>query len=175
MRTKHLCILIHIRNKGEVFSNWPFLCGSFSRLSLSCCLVSSLQPCGQLLGKGWPLGSLVYDDGFLMFFFTFPYGVLGQVWYLIWSIPDLCLLPYFKMYLTINCQCWMVNRQDSDRTASYNQFGEQDLNRLVNLFQPQMVLAQGVRVLSFFFCYKGSALASNIPGILKNIWKFSIS
>ena len=54
------------------------------------------------------------------------------------------------MYLTINCQCWMVNRQDSDRTASYNQFDEQDLNRLVNLFQPQVVLAQGVRVLSFF-------------------------
>ena len=26
---------------------------------------------------------------------TFPYGVLGQVWYLIVSIPDLFLLPYF--------------------------------------------------------------------------------
>ena len=26
---------------------------------------------------------------------TFPYGVLRQVWYLIVSIPDLCLLPYF--------------------------------------------------------------------------------
>ena len=30
-------------------------------------------------------------------FVTFPYGVLGQVWYknLIASIPDLCILPYF--------------------------------------------------------------------------------
>ena len=28
---------------------------------LSCCLVCSLQPCGHLLGKGWPLGSLVCD------------------------------------------------------------------------------------------------------------------
>ena len=28
-------------------------------------------------------------------FVTFPYGVLGQVWYLIVSIPDLCLLSYF--------------------------------------------------------------------------------
>ena len=28
---------------------------------------------------------------------TFPYGVLGQVWYLIESIPDLCLLSYFVM------------------------------------------------------------------------------
>ena len=25
---------------------------------------------------------------------TFPYGVLVQVWYLIVSVPDLCLLPY---------------------------------------------------------------------------------
>ena len=28
-------------------------------------------------------------------FVTFPYGVLGQVWYSIVSIPDLCLLSYF--------------------------------------------------------------------------------
>ena len=27
---------------------------------------------------------------------TFPYGVLGQVWYLIVSIPDICLLSYFN-------------------------------------------------------------------------------
>ena len=28
---------------------------------------------------------------------TFPYGVLGQLWYLIISISDLCLLSYFVM------------------------------------------------------------------------------
>ena len=28
---------------------------------------------------------------FLSVFVTFPYGVLGQVWYLIVSIPGLCL------------------------------------------------------------------------------------
>ena len=28
-------------------------------------------------------------------FVTFQYGVLGQVWYLIILIPDLCLLPLF--------------------------------------------------------------------------------
>ena len=27
---------------------------------------------------------------------TFPYSVLGQVWYLIVSFPDLCLLSYFQ-------------------------------------------------------------------------------
>ena len=26
---------------------------------------------------------------------TFPFGILGQVWYLIVSIPDLCPLSYF--------------------------------------------------------------------------------
>ena len=28
-------------------------------------------------------------------FVTFLYGVLGQVWYFIVSIPDLCILSYF--------------------------------------------------------------------------------
>ena len=28
-------------------------------------------------------------------FVTFPFGILGQVWYLIVSIPDLCTLFYF--------------------------------------------------------------------------------
>ena len=28
-------------------------------------------------------------------FVTFPFGTLGQVWYLIVSIPDLCRLSYF--------------------------------------------------------------------------------
>ena len=35
---------------------------------------------------------------FVMFdcvFVTFPCGILGQVWYLIVSIPDLCCLFYF--------------------------------------------------------------------------------
>ena len=29
-------------------------------------------------------------------FVTFPIGILGQVWYLIVLIPDLCTLTYFK-------------------------------------------------------------------------------
>ena len=51
---------------------------------LSCFLVCSLQPCGNLLGKSWPLGTLVCYV--LLCFVTFPCGVLGQVWYLIVSI-----------------------------------------------------------------------------------------
>ena len=61
---------------------------------LSCFLVCSLQPCGHQLEKGWPLGSLVYVM-FYCVFVIFPCSVLGQTWYLIVSLPDLCLLTYF--------------------------------------------------------------------------------
>ena len=40
---------------------------------------------------------------FVMFscvFVTFPYGILGQVWYFIVWIPDLCPLPYFVLPIT---------------------------------------------------------------------------
>ena len=46
-----------------------------------------------MLGKNWPLCCLVCD---VFLFCHFPCGVLGQVWYLIISISDLCLLSYFN-------------------------------------------------------------------------------
>ena len=72
MQAKHQLVLIHIRNKGEVgtinmlkpSSNFPTKRSKVvlllwilfviyvSCLSLSYCLVCSLQPCGHLLGKG---------------------------------------------------------------------------------------------------------------------------
>ena len=70
-----------------------------SCMSLLYCLVCSLQSCGHLLGNGCPLESPVCDV--FLFFVTFPYGVLGQVWYLIASIPDLCLLPYLSFNLQV--------------------------------------------------------------------------
>ena len=48
--------------------------------------------CGYLLGKGWPLGSRLWC---LLWVCHFPIGILGQVWYLIVSIPDLCTITYF--------------------------------------------------------------------------------
>ena len=48
--------------------------------------------CGHLLGKGWPLGSRLWC---LLWVCHFPIGILGQVWYLIVSIPDLCNLITF--------------------------------------------------------------------------------
>ena len=80
--------LIHTRTKGEAdnvkhVQTLPYLfltyrskavlllflfffviCGS--RLSLSYCLVCSLQLCDHLLGKGWPVGSLVCDVFFML-------------------------------------------------------------------------------------------------------------
>ena len=39
-------------------------------------------------------------------FVTFPCGVLGQVWYLIVSIPDLCLLYFNKLMALFLLVCF---------------------------------------------------------------------
>ena len=85
-------------------------------MCLSCFRVCSLLTFGHLLGKGRPLvcdvwllfchflvwypGSgvvlLIADLCHLSYFKAFPCGVLGQVWYMIVSIPDICLLPFLK-------------------------------------------------------------------------------
>ena len=93
---------------------WPFQGGtSFVDLLCFCsvlCLLCFVRVClyvlrGHLLGKGWPLGSRLWC---LLWVCHFPIGILGQVWYLIVSIPDLCNLTYFvketKMVFPI-CGC----------------------------------------------------------------------
>ena len=81
---------------------WPFQGGtSFVDLLCFCsvlCLLCFVRVClfvlrGHLLGKGWPLGSRLWC---LLWVCHFPIGILGQVWYLIVSIPDLCNLTYFN-------------------------------------------------------------------------------
>ena len=46
-------------------------------------------------GKG--LTSWLLFVMFIVFFVTFPCGILGQVCYLIVSFPDLCHLSYFLL------------------------------------------------------------------------------
>ena len=46
-------------------------------------------------GKG--LTSLLLFVMFNCVFVTFQFGILGQVWYLIVSVPDLCRLSYFGL------------------------------------------------------------------------------
>ena len=65
------------------------LCSSYFR-------VSSLLPCCHLNGKGCLLGSVC---DFYCDVVTFPFGIQGQVWYLIVSIFDLCCLSYFVFLL----------------------------------------------------------------------------
>ena len=57
-------------------------------LCSSCFRICSLLPSGHLLGNG--LFVMSNCD-----FVTFPCGILGEVWYLIVLIPDLCRLSYF--------------------------------------------------------------------------------
>ena len=73
--------------------------------------------CGHLLGKGWPLGSRLWC---LLWVCHFPIGILGQVWYLIVSIPDLCTITYFSYSSTFQA---CVN---PDRKYSYETVHQQD-------------------------------------------------
>ena len=86
---------------------WPFQGGtSFVDLLCFCsvlCLLCFVPVClyvlcGHLLGKGWPLGSRLCC---LLWVCHFPIGILGQVWYLIVSFPDLCNLTYFDLLFKV--------------------------------------------------------------------------
>ena len=61
----------------------------FCVLCFSRFCVCSLLPCG------WERADLLtlIGDAYCIFV-TFPCDILGQVWYLIISFPDLCLLSY---------------------------------------------------------------------------------
>ena len=72
------------------------------------CLLCFVRVClyvlfGHLLGKGWPLGSRLWC---LLWVCHFPIGILGQVWYLIVSIPDLCTITYFHYFLFLILFLW---------------------------------------------------------------------
>ena len=65
---------------------------------------------------GWPLGSRLCC--LAVSFFYFPIGILGQVWYLIVSIPDLCPLSYFVSSALVN-------------SAEQSDFANTDIRRCV--------------------------------------------
>ena len=71
-------------------------------LMLSRLLMADLWPPA---GKGLTSWLLL---GCLLYFVTFPCGILGQVWYLIVSFPELCRLSYFyyiqnKVVVKLHC------------------------------------------------------------------------
>ena len=69
------------------------VCQTFA--SVHCCLVVTWRERADLLA----LVCDVYCD-----FVTFPFGILGQVWYLIVSIPDPCCISYFYWVKSIREQ-----------------------------------------------------------------------
>ena len=74
--------------------HWYYLCLLFAMLS--CLFIAALwSPAGKGL-TSWLLFVVFFCD-----FVSFSCGILGQVCYLIVSIPDLCHFSYFGM-LTIS-------------------------------------------------------------------------
>ena len=74
-----------------VFILWIFyvicFCLFHAVMSISCSLVVTCWERADLLTFLYVMSSCVFA--------TFSFVVLVQVWYLIVSIPDICLLPYF--------------------------------------------------------------------------------
>ena len=86
---------------------WPFQ-GSTSFVDILCffCLVFAMPLCASicmcLVVTCWERANLLaLICGVYLWVFHFPIGILGQVWYLIVSIPDICTL-------TLNC-LWNYN------------------------------------------------------------------
>ena len=74
---------------------------------LSCVCYAFLRVClyvpfGHLNGKDCPLGSRLWC---LTVSLLLSIGILGQVWYLIVSIPDLCALTYWYLIVSIPDLC----------------------------------------------------------------------
>ena len=98
-------------------------------MALFCCLCFCLCLCHTVLSV--PCSLVVISTGrpdllailCLMFscaFVTFPYGVLGQRWYLIVSISDLCILPYFQYQQKIICVSFVLNSADMTVRIPWN-------------------------------------------------------
>ena len=70
------------------------------------CLVFSMLPRLFIAALWSPAGKGL--TSWLLFvmcncvFVTSPCGILGQVWFLVVSIPDLCRLSYFKSSILLN-------------------------------------------------------------------------
>ena len=113
MQTRHLYVLIHIWNKGEVGAwNWSFQGGTsfvyicvIYVLCLSCLCICSLLPCVHLLGKGWPLGSCLWClIVFCRFPMWYPWSYVALDCIDSWSLPSFLLsLVAHRTILVTKC------------------------------------------------------------------------
>ena len=88
MTHKGWCVVKHQTNKQKLLYKFmDHSCVYHAFATVHCCLVVTWRERADLL----TLVCDVYCD-----FVTFPFGILGSVWYLIVSIPDHCCLSYFE-------------------------------------------------------------------------------
>ena len=86
-------------------------------LCLLCFRVCSMLPCSHLKGKGWPLGSCLW-----CYCVTIPFGILGQMWYSIVSVPDPCCLSYYEQ--ENHNHTLQTNPQSSKEESQLNTFSK---------------------------------------------------
>ena len=91
-------------------------CVCHALASVHCCLVVT---CLERADHLAPVCD-VYCD-----FVTFPFGILGKVWYLIVSIPDLCCLTYFETWTNYIEEIYIEHMKS---------FDENNLRDFIDLF-----------------------------------------
>ena len=96
------CLLVYWTFQGGVSFCFCYLYFTFIFIMLSCQFVAALwSSAGKVLTSG-----LFCVWCFLKFLsLSFSYGVSDQVWYLIVSIPDFCLLLYFGTATELGIFC----------------------------------------------------------------------
>ena len=143
---------------------WPFQGGtSFVDLLCFCsvlCLLCFVRVClyvlrGHLLGKGWPLGSRLWC---LLWVCHFPIGILGQVWYLIVSIPDLCNLTYFYD-AAILTRCYTQH--------ALRPYIDSEINHIRHFIKIQFV-NKGIEFINLPSIFKDKSVISSIPTYFEN-------
>ena len=95
-----------------------YLCFAFVFFILSCLFLA-----GFTVGKRAGLLALLCVT-FPCVFVTLPYGVLGQAWYLIVSITDLCMLLYFKACNHFVCSSHRPDQIIQSLSISYMFYSE---------------------------------------------------
>ena len=126
------------------------------RVCLSYCFVCSLQPYAHL--------ALVYKCSIFLFFVTFPYGVLGKVWYLIGAIPDLCLIRCFGY---VGCRISTNSHELKERNRFFSVFLKDIFSRLFEicnscLCAACMALVHPRKRLLYFPNFKGPLFSSGL-------------
>ena len=125
-----------------------------------CYIVLSVN-CSHIVNCWEKTGPLALLD--LMFYVIFPYGVLGQVWILIVSIPELCILPFFISNLNGSRQIYRKIFGASEMHVSLGLAAVRSkvvvLLLLINFYVPPIVCGFSVLIFVFGMHYFVSFLA----------------